>query len=227
MTRNLLGDIQDRPVQESSTAHGAIAIVADVSASMYGEKIDALNKAINNMLEQLKHDARLRYIIDIGFFVFGEKNREPVSQGFRAVIDCGQVELQANDGSTYVADSLNTAIDRLMERIDIYNLGGGAYKPWVLVLTDGEFHDDEYILDQTGARIKQLENAGKLHFFGLGVDNFNRSQLEKFTVDKKKVIELKTANFSEFFSWVGRSMATISHAEVGEAVKLEPLIFTV
>lgn len=227
MIRNLLGDIQDRPVQESSTPHGAIAIVADVSSSMEGEKIDSLNTAINNMNEQLRCDARLRNIIDIAIFAFGEKNREPVVQGFQAVGDCGQVTLNANDGSTYVCDTLNTTIDRLMQRVDLYNQGGGAWKPWVILITDGEFHDSDYSLDEAATRIQQLEKEGKLHFFGLGVDGFRRNQLEKFAVDKKRVIGVKTANFGEFFSWVGRSMVTISHTEVGEAVTLEPLVFTI
>ena len=221
-----LGDVSDRPVQESSTPHCAITIVADVSASMAGEKINDLNTAVNDMIEQLKYDARLRYIIDIAIFAFGEQNREPVCQGFTAVVDCGQVSLKAEDSSTYIADTLNTTIDRLMDRVDLYNKGGGAYKSWLIVISDGFFHDSDYILEETGSRIKQLENQGKLHFFGLGVEGFDANQLKKFAVDPKRVIPVKSANFGEFFSWVGRSMVSISHAQVGEAVTLEPLVFT-
>ena len=228
MIRNMLGDIQDRPVQESSTAHVAVALVLDVSGSMQlGDKIGALNEAINKMIDKLKVDARLRYIIDLGIFVFGDQNRDVVCQGFRAISDCGQITLQANDESTYVSDALNTAMDRLMERNRLYEQGGGAYKPWIILITDGEFHDDYYKLEETASRMKTLENSGKLHFFGLGVDDFNRNQLEKFAVNTKRVIELKTVNFEEFFNWLGRSIVTVVHSAVGEAVTLEPLIFTV
>ena len=228
MINNLLGDIKDRPVQESSTAHVALSLVLDVSSSMQlGNKIGALNDAINKMIEQLKVDARLRYIVDLGIFVFGEQNKETICQGFRAIADCGQMSLQANDESTYVSDALNTALDRLTERRHLYEKGGGAYKPWLILITDGAFHDSSYTLDVTGSRIKELENNGKLHFFGLGVDDFKREQLENFAVDKKRVIELKAANFEEFFNWVGRSMSTVSDSTVGESVQLEPLIFTV
>ncbi len=228
MTKELLGDIQDRPVQESSTEHFAISLVLDVSSSMQaGNKIGALNDAINQMIEQLKDDARLRYIVDVGIFAFGEINREPLCQGFRAISDCGHISLEAKDGSTYVSNALNTALDRLKQRTDLYNQGGGAYKPWLVLITDGQFHDDYYLLDETGARIRELENKGKLHFFGLGVDDFDREQLEKFAVDKKRVIELKTLNFEEFFDWLGRSIVLIGNSRPGEEVKLEPLVFTV
>ena len=229
MFGNSLG-VNDRPVLESSSAHVAIALVLDISYSMLGEKINSLNRAINDMIAQLKVDARLRDIIDLGIFVFGEKGRNPVCQGFRAISDCETISLQANDDSTYVVDALNTAIDRLRERTELYAKGGGAHKPWLILITDGVFHDDYNMpgeLDKVAERMKQREKEGKLHFFGLGVEGYKRSQLEKFTENPKRVIDIKAANFIEFFSWVGRSMATISRTAVGTQTTLEPLVFTV
>ena len=228
MPSNLLGDVLDRPVLESSNAHIALALVLDVSGSMADEgKIDSLNNAINSLIEQIKKDDRIKNIVDLAIFVFGDKGRDPVIQGFRAMSECGTVNLSATDGSTYVAKVLDTAVTRLRERVELYAQGGGAYKPWIVLVTDGAFHDAAAELNKVAIRMKQRETENKLQFFGLGVAGFNRGQLELLTNDPNHVIEVKAANFTEFLSWVGRSFATVSGSPINAKVKLEPLQFTV
>jgi uncharacterized protein YegL len=228
MSKNQLGDIMDRPVLESSVAHVAIALVLDVSASMQDEgKIQSLNDAVNGLISQIQTDARLRDIIDLGIFVFGEKGKQPIYQGFQAMSFYRQVYLEANDGSTYIVDALNSAVDNLRERVNLYAKGGGAHKPWIVLITDGAFHDDQSDLSSIGGRMKQRELENKLQFFGLGVSGYDRSQLESLTNNPNHVIEVKAANFTEFLSWVGRSMATISSNAIGARLTLEPLVFTV
>jgi uncharacterized protein YegL len=228
MSGNQLGDIKDRPVLESSIAHVAIALVLDVSASMQNDgKIQSLNDAVNGLIKQMQADTRLKDTIDLGVFVFGEKGKQPIFQGFRAMSECGQIYLEANDSSTYVVDALNSAVESLRERVILYAKSGGAYKPWVILITDGSFHDDQSELNSIGGRIKQRETENKLHFFGLGVSGFDRSQLESLTNNSNHIIEVKAANFTEFLSWVGRSMATISSNAIGTTLTLEPVVLTV
>ena len=222
--------VKDRPVLEAIEPHLALALVVDVSASMQIEengikRINSLNKAINSMIDTINEDARLRNILDLGIFVFGEKDREPVYQGFRAISECEHITLQANDNETWVSDALNTAVDRLRERTNRYAQGGGAYKPWLVLITDGQFFDGSE-LNIVASRMKQRELENKLQFFGLGVQGYDRSQLEKLTNMPNHVIDVKAANFAEFLSWVGRSFATISQKPVDATdIELPPLIF--
>lgn len=220
-------DINDRPVRELSSPHVALALVLDVSCSMQEEvigkrKIDLLNKAINEMIEFAKKDERLFNIMDLGIFIFGDPNRNKVLQGFRAIRDCEEINLQANDGSTYVAEALNTAVDRLRERTMLYAAGGGgnAFVPWLVLITDGEFHDNQ-ALEPIAERIKQREREKKLHFFGFGVPGYDRNQLEKFSeTPSESVIDIDARNFTELFNRIGRSMAIISRATPGSDVEL-------
>lgn len=228
MIENYLTEIQkDRPVLAASENHIALALVLDVSASMQGEKIKSLIEAINAMIIQMKNDSRLKLIVDLAIFVFGEKGRENVLQGFCAIDDCNPINLSATDSSTWVADTLNIAVDRLRERTETYSKTGGAYKPWLVLVTDGEFFDSEEDLNKVSQRIKKREKEEKLHFFGLGVEGYIKDQMMKFTEDPRKVMDVKASNFQEFFSWVGRSFATVSNTEVGTHTTLEPLVFTV
>jgi len=217
----------DRPIREASEAHVALALVLDVSLSMKGSPINSLNAAVNGLIQQMKEDQRLRNIVDLAIFEFGERGKDNIYQGFRAIADCDTVELEATGMNTYVADALGRATEILKKRCGAYDKAGGSYKPWIVLITDGEFNDRDDALNNVGNIIKERERQGKMQFFALGVDKYNRSQLEKLTNNPGQVIDAKTANFGEFFSWVGRSLKAVSSKEVGESTPLPPLRFTV
>jgi len=157
--------IADRPVRAASEAHVALALVLDVSGSMHGESIDLLNRAANQMIEQMKKDPRLKNIIDLAIFVFGKHGRETIYQGFRAIADCDSVNLQATDDNTYVVTALDKALGIIEKRCSVYNKAGGSYKPWIVLITDGEFHDADAALNQIGQRMKDRQAQNKLQFF--------------------------------------------------------------
>ena len=217
----------DLPPREVSEAHIALALVLDVSGSMEGPPIDSLNVAVNGMISQMKDDPRLRNIVDLAVFVFGTQGRQIIHQGFRAIVDCEPVFLEANDVNTYVVDALERAVEISKNRCRAYDKAGGSYKPWIVMITDGELHDSQSAINNIGETMKQREQQGKLQFFALGVGNYKREQLEMFTNNPSHVIDAKVANFSEFFSWVGRSLKVVSTKEIGDSVALTPLQFTV
>jgi len=219
--------IIDRPIREASEAHVALSLVLDVSGSMQGESIRLLNAAVNQMITEMKEDERLNNIVDLAIFLFGTKGRDSIHQGFRAIADCVPVNIKATDTSTYVVDALEKAVDVTRKRCAAYNKAGGAYKPWIVLITDGEFHDSNSELDNIGNKMKERESQNKLQFFGLGVDGYDRNQLEKLTNNPGHVIDAKSANFIEFFSWVGKSISVVSSKEIGANVALPPLQFTV
>jgi uncharacterized protein YegL len=215
-------------MREASEAHVALSLVLDVSASMQGDSIKSLNTAVNEMIKQMKDDNRLKNIVDLAIFVFGTRGRQNIFQGFRAIADCEPVNIEANDDYTYVVDALKKVVEITQKRCGAYDKAGGSYKPWIILITDGEFHDgNDAEFTTVGNTMRERERQGKLQFFALGVDGYVRTQLEKLTNNPAHVIDAKTANFVEFFSWIGRSLKAVSSKEVGEAVALPPLQFTV
>jgi len=218
---------EEYPVREASEAHVALSLVLDVSGSMDGASINSLNAAVNAMIGQMKEDPRLRNIVDLMILVFGTHGRQNIYQGFRAIADCDAVKLEATDVNTYVVDALERAVEYSQKRCGAYDRAGGSYKPWIVLITDGEFHDSPAALSKIGDIMKQRENRGKLQFFALGVDGYNRSQLEKLTNNPSHIIHAKATNFTEFFSWVGRSLKAVSSKEAGDSVALPPLQFRV
>jgi uncharacterized protein YegL len=220
--------IIDRPIREASEPHVALTLVLDVSGSMQlSNAIQSLNLAVNKMIDQMKKDERLRNIVDLAIFVFGTHGRPNIYQGFRAIADCDQIKLEANDENTYVCAALEQAVSVMRTRCAIYDKAGGAYKPWIVLITDGEFHDGDAKFSEISSIMKERESRGKLQFFGLGVDGYDRTQLENLTNDPTRVIDVKVADFKEFFNWVGRSMKAVSESTPNEKVALPPLQFTI
>jgi uncharacterized protein YegL len=229
------GDVQmensrivDRPMREASEAHVALSLVLDVSASMQGDSIKSLNIAVNEMITKMKTDFRLRNIIDLAIFIFGNYDRRNqvngnIYQGFRAIADCDFIDIEANDENTYVVPAINDAIEKLKIRTECYTKAGGAYKPWIVLITDGVFHDKPDELHDIGQYMRERQLDGKLNFFGLGVKGYKREQLEILTKKTNRIIELKAADFSKFFSWIGQSMAVVSSKAVDSPEELPML----
>jgi len=219
--------IAERPMREASEAHVALSLVLDVSLSMGGTPIKTLNTAVNDMIQQMKDDSRLKNIVDLSILIFGERSRDPIYQGFRAIADCDTVSLTATDNATFVSNALERASEFSRKRCAAYDRAGGAYKPWIVLITDGEFNDKPDELDKIGSIIKERERQGKLQFFALGVEGYKRTQIERLTDNPNQIIDAQVANFGEFFSWIGRSLKAVSTKEIGETTPLPPLQFTV
>lgn len=219
----------DMPQRSANQPHVAIALVLDVSRSMNipeegGRRIDLLNDGLNTMIREMKVDSRLKNIIDVAIYTFGESSLHNPYQGFRSIADMEEIYLVANQNSTYITGTLEMAVEHVKERSKQYQVaGGGAYKPWIVVITDGEFHDNDSELNRVGFVMKQREKRGKQHFFGMGIcKDFNREQLELFADDKGRVQRIKPSLLPEFFSWIGKSMKAISEKNPGEATTLPP-----
>jgi len=217
----------EMPVRAVSEPHVALTLLLDVSISMRGKSIKLLNDAVNKMIGDLKKDERLRNIIDLSLLTFGEADRNNLYQGFRPIADCDLVTFGADDEGTYIASALEQAIDSTKDRVSLYNAGGGAYKPWIVVVTDGEFFDSDKRLSQVGEQIKQMEQKGSLHFFVLGVDGFDRRQIELLTSKLERIFAAKNVDFAEFFDLIGKSMIAVSSPSYMDGLELPIEVFGV
>jgi len=107
------------------------------------------------------------------------------------------------------------------ERSRFYRRSGSEpYKPWVLMITDGE-PDSDVNLSAVTQRIKSMEQAGKVSFRSLGVEGYNPKILHELSGEK--VMKLFGTDFSSFFDWVNKSMRSVSQSSPGERPKAEKL----
>jgi len=209
----------EKPVENSTADHLALTLVLDISGSMAqpasGGKsaIQLLNEGVNQMIGELAADDRLSKIVDLSIITFGEPGREDVYQAFAPIGQISPVNLAADHNSTYAAAAIDMAVENTRARRKLYT--GGSWKPWIVFMTDGHFHDS---VTQVASRVRQREAEGKLRMFCLGVgDQYNPMQLKELT---DNVLALNSYKLREFFSWLGRSVAVVSNSATNAQVTL-------
>jgi len=229
----------NRPERDANKAHVALTLVLDVSGSMSysptggAAPIDLLNDSINEMVGKMNADSRLNTIVDLSIFTFGAPGKENPYIGFMSIVDVakdvGTIRLEANDGYTYIADVLKEAIEATRERANSYRT---AYKPWIVVISDGGFSDNPSALDEVGEMMKQRARDEKQNFFGFFVPEDTpqkimqqRQQLEKFCLQEQaqiRVVDIKDAgNLPKLLEWIGRSMKKVSGTDPTQKAGIE------
>ena len=199
-------------------AHLACVLLLDTSGSMGGEPIASLNRALMDFKDKVSMDEMAQKRVDIAIVEFNSTAR--VVQDFTPISQMTPITLQAT-GTTAMGAGINMAIDMVKDRNRFYNsLGTPVFKPWIFMITDGSPTDD---IGEAVRRIQEEESkgsSGKLKFFALGVDQYDKDTLFKIT---NRVMELRDTDFSGIFNWMSESMVAISVSRVGEEVRLTEL----
>lgn len=210
--------VSDNDFLAMGEPHMACVLLLDTSASMNGASINSLNNAIRNFKTQVCQDEIARKRVEVAVVTFSEEAE--VVQNFVPIEKMPEITL-ISSGRTNMADGINLAIDVVKERVKKYQaIGIPSYKPWIFMITDGAATSTQTQMEQAARRIKDEEEKGafgRLKFWALGVDNYEKTQLFMLT---KRVIELRQHNFTSIFDWLSESMSAISVSQVGEDVHL-------
>ena len=199
----------------ASDSHMALVFVLDVSYSMDGPPIDQLNDGLNRFKDEVCRDKQTRDILDVAVIQFNDSHN--VVQDFVPIEYMDYMQLTAFGGTKYTAP-IREALRMADERSRFYRRSGSEpYKPWILLVTDGEPTDD---ITDVAAEIMDMQNAGKARFIALGVGDYDPATLKRLT---DVVFRMDGTDFTSFFNWVGKSMRSVSQSSPGEKPPLPPL----
>jgi len=170
------GDIPQ--IINASEHHMALLFLLDTSGSMGvripGTKttpIEELTNAINRFKAEVCSDEHTKDILDVAIIEFN--NTYKVIQEFSPIEYLNPVELTAY-GQTYISEALEVAVDMVTERSRFYRRSGAEpYKPWIVLISDGEPFDS----------VDDISKRGKRSFFG-GVPPWRR----RFKANRKRKI---------------------------------------
>lgn len=203
--------------------HLACALLLDVSSSMgWGDRaIDKLNEGIKRFKNSVMNDSIAKKRVDVALITFASEVH--VISDFAPVSNMPTPELSA-EGRTDMAEGILTAIKLVKERTHMYQqLGTPCHKPWIFMITDGASTSTYQKMAEAAQQIEYEENHGshgKLTFWALGIDNYDKDELFKLT---RRVMELKDQDFDGIFDWLSDSMSCVSQSQVGECVVLGDL----
>ena len=203
-------------IVDASEPHMALTFILDRSSSMEGDAIRSLNEGLNRFKQQVCENKQTRNILDVSIISFNSSYQEV--QEFIPVEYMNHVNLSAS-GGTIMAPAIRKALESVNERTRLYKqTGTQPYKPWCILVSDGAPGDD---ITEVAEEIKAMEAADKVSFRSLGVEGFNPEVLHKLS--GKKVLKLDGLDFTDFFDWLSKSMASVSQSSPGEKPQVVPL----
>lgn len=192
----------------------ACVVLADVSGSMDGEPIAALERGFAAFTEYLHNEALASKRVEVAVVTFGTVATVLVPmQEARAL---QPVQFTAG-GTTNLAAGINLALDIIEDRKHAYKVAGlQYYRPWILVLTDGKPNLDGF--DAAVARLNAVELAKGVTVFAVGAGSrVNYQQLGRLSLQRSPA-PLDGLKYQELFEWLSASLSNVSNSsEFGQS----------
>ena len=194
-------------------------LLLDVSGSMQGAPINALNEGLRTFKDELNRDHIAKKRVEVAIVTFNTDVN--VVQDFVTPDQFEPPTLMAQ-GMTHMGSAINKGLEIIEARKAQYRNNGVAYyRPWVFLITDGEPQgESDSIVIHAAERIKNDETNKRVAFFAVGVESANMTRLSQIVV--RTPLKLRGLNFQEMFIWLSASMQRVSQSKLDEQVALPP-----
>lgn len=125
---------EGQKLREMGRTHVAVLLLVDTPASMAGEKICAVEHAINGFIDEFKGSYEAE-CTDICIVSFSDETK--IVQPFTCASNLAEIALEAS-GLTSLWEALSLSIDLLNNQRRLYQqLAITYYKPRIFLITDG------------------------------------------------------------------------------------------
>jgi uncharacterized protein YegL len=194
-------------------------LVMDVSGSMGGRPIAALNEGLRAYRDAVTADPLAARRVEIAIVTFG--GSVDVVQPFVEVSQFNPPHL-ASTGDTPMATAVARAMLELESRKQAYR-GAGVqfYRPWIFLFTDGGPTEGEEKWRVACEAVRRGEAEKKFTFYAVGVDGADFAKLAEISPNRPP-LRLNGLAFQEFFKWLSASQRSVSQSQPGQAVALPP-----
>jgi uncharacterized protein YegL len=196
-------------------------LLLDVSSSMQGDAIKALNEGLKAFQREVSGDMIAARRVEIAIVTFGSSAN--VVQDFVTVDQFLPPELNAG-GQTFLGAGIDTALNLLEQRKAAYrNSGVAYYRPWVFLITDGApVGEPDAAVESSRTRLVAEQESGKLVFFAVGTESADFQKLGTFTTATRPPLQLRGVQFVQLFEWLSKSQQAVAQSRPGEQVPLPP-----
>lgn len=208
----------------------ACVVLVDVSGSMMGEPIAALERGFASFTNYLNNEALASKRVEVAVVAFG--TRATVLVAMQEARTLQPARFTAS-GRTNMAAGIHLALDILEDRKATYKAAGlQYYRPWILLLTDGQA--DSAGFDEAVARLNATESARGVTIFAVGAGpHVDWNQLARLSLQRSPA-PLDGLKYEELFEWLSASLSNVSNStdfarsdealgRMNEQVSLPPL----
>lgn len=186
----------------------ACVALLDVSGSMEGAPIAALERGFATFVHCLQNDALAGKRVEVAVVTFGTAATVQVPmQEARTLQPIG---FSAN-GTTNLGAGINLAMDIIEDRKRAYKTAGlQYYRPWILIITDGKANIGGF--DEAVARLNRAENARGVTVFAVGAGpKVDYDQLGRVSTTRPPA-PLDGLKFESLFQWLSASLSSVSNS---------------
>ena len=191
-----------------------VVLLLDTSSSMFGTPIKELRAGVRQFLRETSNDEAAGRSVELEVITFDDRAKVvlPFTPISRACIRDNA--LNAN-GMTSMGAALEMACRDLADRRRMYHDNGiSAYRPWVILMTDGGPNDD---WENKYQQLRQQGECGKIQYLGIGIgDNADFETLRMILPATPGPVKLKELRFKAFFRWLTDSLGMVSSSAVSD-----------
>lgn len=186
----------------------ACVVLADVSESMKGEPLAALERGFATFAASLQSDALACKRVEVAVVTFGSV--ATVLVPMQEAKTLRPVAFTAT-GTTNMAAGIHLALDILEDRKRAYKSAGLQYfRPWILALTDGRANLGGF--DDAVARLNAAESARSVTVFAVGAGaRVDFEELGRLSTQRSPAA-LDGLKFAELFEWLSASLGGVSNS---------------
>ncbi|WP_294439969.1 VWA domain-containing protein [uncultured Slackia sp.] len=216
---NELALVEMEDLFENPTPRVPVALCLDCSGSMMGEPIRELNEGVKTFYQAINDDEIARFSAEICIVTFGPASLEA---DFATLDTRPQPPVLTASGNTPMGEAVQLALDSLEERKAAYRASGvDYYQPWLVLMTDGKPNGNNFVLQQQITRVADMVERKKLTVFPIGIgSDADMNVLAKFSPGRSP-LRLQGLKFSDFFSWLSKSVSRVSQSTPGDKVTLD------
>lgn len=201
-------------------------LVLDVSGSMRGSKLDALNQGIRDFYTQIQTaDGVSENTVDQLEIAIIKYDEEVTILRNPKLLEDGELPptLTERGSVTETVLAMEEAIQLVADRKAFYKSTGQAYlRPWIIVMTDGEPYGKKATtadIDAIAQRVAADAKDKRYMMMGIGVgEDANMELLAKMTAGK--ALKLDGLKFGQFFQWLSASLSTVAASKEGDKVDI-------
>lgn len=198
-------NISEDDFAEMATEKLVVCIVIDSSFSMrlYGN-IDHVNDGIQSLIASAKNNLYARDMLDIEIITYGGKAK--VYSKFQIVKNLQFNNVSAN-GKTDMGAAIDLALSEIKNEQDYWNNAGvGGYKPWLIVIGDGNATTD---ISESARKVRSLITTKKIKYKFIGVGDGDFKSL-KLLSPNGQISSMNGLEITEFFNNLSTTVASTS-----------------
>ena len=206
---------------DNPEARCSIVMIVDNSGSMYGEKIDTVNRALVKFRDIIQSDSVTALRADVA--IVAASDSPWVVQDFTSGANF-QPPVLGIEPAEYYSEGINLALDMIEARKQSYRDGGVAYyRSLAYFLGDGyPTIDSPRELAQVTDRLYQMEENRGVAFFPFGVGIDGRCNMEMLNTLAPRPAQLLTTleQLEGSIQWLAHSAAAVSQSQPGDSLRL-------